>query len=1122
MGTNRLTLVAALIGVAATGMIGCNKHPSDNATGTGAANIAIHSNLSIVDVSSVKLTVQSPTKLPTPLNVPLNLKNGQYTAQVNQLVTGSDYVFSASAMDSHSTTIFHGVANSVAITSGATTQVALYLDQVNPTGPSYAVPVIDSVSFSPSQVGQGGTASLSATAHSPTAGYTSTLAFAWVPAASCGTISLATATGGSDTADRTATATYTAPLANVDCQINLTVTDAVGGTNSAAFSIRVGLGSNGSGNALVTAQVNGAPIISSVTSTPAQITLNPTVTPPFPVLAVTATDPESDPLTYMWNSVTPGCTVQFGSPATQASATTTYVVTAVTAGTTSCAFTVTVQDTWGPTASPQHNTVVSSLTLPVGQATVLQPPLFGLAYQSDNTVTGGENEVLAAVATDPTGGTLTYAYSWAVDSTTGTSFTTATPAALGLDPIFTTAGTWTAPSAAQSASTATFTVTATSSVSHLSASYIFVFAPASNPCIGVANGTTCSIPSNLCIVNATCQGGACVGTQKACTATPPACQSYSCTAATGACNLANQPTGTACNDHNGCTTGDACAAGVCVTAPVSCPAPLVCQASDACVSTGDATYTCNVTNSATGTACAGSDPCFTGDTCSAGACVNGTALCTSPQVCQVTAGVASCTTPACMNPNYDEEIVPPLLSMANGADGTVWAAGDIYNPFTFGPGVNLTSTGSSDIYLVKLNPATGVASFGASFGQIATPNSTDQIAIGVATAKSGGVGLIGSFISEIDFDGNDSVGTNGNVGSAGLDFLTTAAASAYFVATFDSSGNPVHSLAVGLGTGTLLAVASNPNQDAFAVCGVSSVKATGGILTGNANVAGGGLDIVVAKINATTGLVTWGKQFGGAGDQLCQAISMDNSGNVIIAGGYNGTLQFGTLAAFPVVSQSTYSLLYTAVLASADGTPTAASTWGATGKVSPFSVAVDASNNIIVAGSLGASVSFGGTIGTVVDLGLTDAFVAKLSVTAPTLNPIWAKSFGDAAHDQQAKSVATSSNGDVYVGGLFSGTLGAMNLTSFTNTNSDGFVAHLSGVDGSVLCAHVYGDAAGVQETDYVTVARTATGSLLDNVVIGGAFTSTITFSPLTPLFTGTNPAGNPSLAASYITGMHN
>ena len=33
--------------------------------------------------------------------------------------------------------------------------------------------------------------------------------------------------------------------------------------------------------------------------------------------------------------------------------------------------------------------------------------------------------------------------------------------------------------------------------------------------------------------------------------------------------------------------------------------------------------------------------------------------------------------------------------------------------------------------------------------------------------------------------------------------------------------------------------------------------------------AGDGMDIVVAKINAATGVVTWGWEFGGAGDQVC-------------------------------------------------------------------------------------------------------------------------------------------------------------------------------------------------------------------------------------------------------------
>jgi hypothetical protein len=91
--------------------------------------------------------------------------------------------------------------------------------------------------------------------------------------------------------------------------------------------------------------------------------------------------------------------------------------------------------------------------------------------------------------------------------------------------------------------------------------------------------------------------------------------------------------------------------------------------------------------------------------------------------------------------------------------------------------------------------------------------------------------------------------------------------------------------------------------------------------------------------------------------------------------------------------------------------------------------------------------------------------------------------------------------------------MGTMNLTSFANTNSDGFVAHLSGQDGSVLCAQRYGDTSGIQEVDAITVARAASGALLDNVAVGGAFTSTITFGATT-LSTG------PTQSATFVSGL--
>jgi len=471
-----------------------------------------------------------------------------------------------------------------------------------------------------------------------------------------------------------------------------------------------------------------------------------------------------------------------------------------------------------------------------------------------------------------------------------------------------------------------------------------------------------------------------------------------------------------------------------------------------------------------------------------------------------------------MDAMYGKQFLPPFQANAVGADGTPWIVGNIFNPFDFTTNTNacdvttdptcVTSTGSADVFLAKLDPATGLATLTKTWGQVLTPNSTDQTAAGVAVASNGNVAVIGKFASEIDFTPNDSNGGGDGSGVAGVDFLTTTASSSNYVVTVDGTGAPVKAIASLVGTGALLSIASNPSQAAFALCGKTSQKASGGLA--GTGTAGGGMDIVVAKINAATGAVMWGKQFGGTGDQICQSVAMDNNGNVVIAGGYNGVLQFGTLTAFPTVSDTTASLLYVAKLASADGTPLAASTWGTSGKVIPYALTVDASSNIIVAGSLGATITMG-TI-TVTDLGATDVFVAKLTTA---LSPVWAKSFGDANFDQQAKSVATSSTGDVYVAGLFIGSMGAMNLTSLSNTNSDGFVGHLAGADGSVVCAHVYGDANGAQGVSSIAVARAATGALANEVQIGGGFSNTITFGG-TVLNTT-----SPSISQSYISRLN-
>ena len=472
---------------------------------------------------------------------------------------------------------------------------------------------------------------------------------------------------------------------------------------------------------------------------------------------------------------------------------------------------------------------------------------------------------------------------------------------------------------------------------------------------------------------------------------------------------------------------------------------------------------------------------------------------------------------------YAKKWDPVFSAMGVGADGTLWAAGQIYKPFNFAAdnqdgGVGLTSTGSSDIFLTKLDPASGLASAQFTFGcfndDVNSPKS--QFASAVAVASGGNVGLIGRFDYEIDFTPNnqDGSGPSGNVGTAGVDFLLGSKNTQFYaVLAGASSGTyvtPLRAHMIDVGTGALLSVGANPGQDAIAICGKTSKAvpawnvngATKGVITGGgAGTAGGGMDIVVAKIDASTGNVVWGKQVGGAGDQICESVTLDSSGNVIIAGNYSGTLSFGGGAtAFPSIldgsgdPDTSRASLYVAKLDGTTGDAISAQTWIATGRSDAYSVTTDHLDNIVAAGAIGGNVDFGGGFA-LTDLGATDAFVVKLS---PSLTTSWAKSFGDADFDQTVNSVSTSSAGDVYLGGSFEGSLGTFGLTASSNTSTDAFTAQLAGADGSVLCANKYGDALGSQAVSAITVARLAGGNLADWTAIGGSFSNSITLGSTT------------------------
>ncbi len=443
--------------------------------------------------------------------------------------------------------------------------------------------------------------------------------------------------------------------------------------------------------------------------------------------------------------------------------------------------------------------------------------------------------------------------------------------------------------------------------------------------------------------------------------------------------------------------------------------------------------------------------------------------------------------------------------LAAAPDGTRWASGSMTASADFGTGTPLLYTSQASAlaaFLVKLNPSSGLVTEAFSF---ADQVGSMQTGGGVAVAENGNVGVIGVYVGEIDFTakGSDS-------GDSGTDYLSKPSLSIgapmgyYAIIDGTSSGQyvtPIKVHNVDLGSGAFQAMASNPHQNLIAVCGKTARAVTlynstnttnAGLTTGAAGVFGGNTDIVVAVIDATAGTVVWGRELGGTGDQQCESVAMDDTGNVYIAGTYNGALDFGNDSsgndhALPTVAPNVLGLMYVAKFG-VNGVVQAVATWGSAGFSDVFGIAVDGSSNVVIAGAISATTSanFGAPVGTLTSRGKSDGFVVKLD---PTLTALWGFTFGDAAYDQIVNAVAVSSVGDVVIGGKYIGALNGLNgLVSTGIAYFDAFTAELSGANGSILCAQSYGDSAGVQQITGVTVATAATGNLADSVVIGGNF----------------------------------
>jgi hypothetical protein len=265
-------------------------------------------------------------------------------------------------------------------------------------------------------------------------------------------------------------------------------------------------------------------------------------------------------------------------------------------------------------------------------------------------------------------------------------------------------------------------------------------------------------------------------------------------------------------------------------------------------------------------------------------------------------------------------------------------------------------------------------------------------------------------------------------------------------------------------------------------------------------------------------VLSYATYLGGAGYDAGYAVAIDTSGSVYVTG-TTGSAGFpspnsGLLAsnaAFITKLNANGSLVYTTILSSS-------------GNTSGLGIAVDASGNAYVAGTVEGD-TFPVTAGAwqIVSGGGEDAFIAKLN---PTGNVVYATYVGGAG-DDNATGIAVDSSGNAYVSGYtssgnFPTTPGAAQ-TAYNGGPYDAFVVKLNAAG----TAPIYSTLLGGSETDQaLAIAVDEAG---DACIVGYTDSSDLAVQAAVQASPGgegdalvgcLNPAGTIWTMVSYLGGM--
>lgn len=380
------------------------------------------------------------------------------------------------------------------------------------------------------------------------------------------------------------------------------------------------------------------------------------------------------------------------------------------------------------------------------------------------------------------------------------------------------------------------------------------------------------------------------------------------------------------------------------------------------------------------------------------------------------------------------------LSIAIDSQGNVITVGRFSASITIGT-TTITSAGSFDLYVAKFDGSNGNLIWLKNYG-----GANAEQPASVALDASDNIYVTGTFSGSADFGG-------GTLTSAGGDDvfalkLTSAGAFAWAKRFGGTNVDSAGGIAV---RGSKAYVAAN---------------FLGSVTVGTTTLTSAGSFDIMLVASDLDGNIAYAKQYGGTGTDVSAAVAVDSTDNVVIAGRFNGTSNFGGGA---LTSAGNFDALLLKV-AGADGSHLVSKRFGSTAFDAANGVGIGASNSILLLGSFNGSVDFGTGALTASQTTTSDVFLAKFSAAGACQ---WSKGFGGTGTTQgrSGNALAVNSTGDVAITGAFDGTVSFGGSTLSSAGSTDVFAARFSGIDG----AHLNSVRAGGADTEYANGIAQAT-----------------------------------------------